>query len=239
MHKKNFFFAFCFFLFSQPLYSQLSQDQKQKEIIKKTLTSLNQNLQDVASNLSNQDYLQGKKNNLSVIKNLEILENLFRPLLDQLKNIKKDSQESKENIKKNNIPQNTKKIAENTDKALQESKQAKPSNEKVENYIQEAIDYQKQKKEALAQNDWGKAHDMENRNINAIQKAIEELQKQQGGNGGNDKGNNEKNPSDKSKEADDKINQIQAYQEQLKREREKIFGKRKNAIQKIPVGQDW
>ena len=233
---KKIFFCFCFCWISFSLYGQLLQE---KEVIKSTLTNLNQNLEDITVNLGKQDYLQGKQNSLSAIKNLEILGSLFLPLLEQLKSIKQDSQESKEEIKKNNVPQKSQKIIENTNKALQEAKQTSPSNEKVENYIKEAIDYQVQKKNAIAENNWNKAQDMENRNINAIQKAIDELQKQQGGKGGGDKDQDKKNSADKSKEANNKIDQIQAYQEQLKKKREKVFGKRRNQIQKVPVGKDW
>jgi hypothetical protein len=234
--KRYFFYCFFSLFFICDIFAQdATLDTK---LVHQTIASLEKNLQISRESMRNNRYLFGKQATSLSVQNLETLEKLFKPLIDQLKKIKKDSQNSLQDIQENDKPQNTDNISNDTSRALQESKVAKESNEKVTSYIQQAEDFQNLKKEALEQDDWARAQDMENRNINAINKAIKELEK---GNQGQKQNQDQQaqSQSKKSQDANDKLEQVQAYQEQIRKEREKIFGKKKNEVKKVPVDQDW
>ena len=190
------------------------------------------------NNVARSNYLQGKNHTTTAIKNLDILAKIFLPLLERIKKLKTQSQNSLQKITEQNNPQNTQEILQNTKKILQDSKNSAQENEKVSSYIRQAKEFQELKQNALNQNNWISAQDLENRNIHAIQKAIDELEKNNATQNHSDQ-KKDNNKIKTSKKASDKLSQIQKYQEKIKKDRQKVFGKKKNEIQKTPVEKDW
>ena len=233
--SKKIIFLFLLFLH----HAVFAQDAR---LAVDTLANLHQNLFLANLNVMKDNYSQGKNKTESAIEDLTLLSKLFQPLLERLKQLKKDSQDNLQDISRQQHPQQTEDILQNTKKALQESKQEGQKNEKVTNYIEQAKKLQEMKNKSLAEQNWEKSQDLENRNINALQKAIKELEKQnaQGqGQQGQNNADQAKQNLIQSQEAAAKLSQIKREQKKTKQDRQKIYGKRRNQKRRVPVNRDW
>ena len=211
--------------------------------VQDSLSILNKNFQSADNNLEKVNYPKATVSISSIVTELEKLEKIFKPLLKNLKDIQKDAKNILEQLKKGDKKGNPSGTnLEKTKNALKQSQQEGQNNKKVTEYIKEAEKKQKEKMDALAQQNQQKAIDLEKENIEYIEKAIAELSKSQGKGGKGDKKNDKNEKSKKqnlsSAEAVKKLNQVQRQQEKNKDQRRKNYGQ-KLRIQKVPVTRDW